>query len=446
MSGRLWGSRFAEEPADAAWRLGVSTGFDRRLWREDVLSSIAHARELARVGLLDAEEADAIVGALEECATLFADDRFPWEPDDEDLHGAIERWLVERLGPLGGKLRAGRSRNDQISNDLRLWVRTACGRLRGLVADLQEALVDQAEAHLDWVAPGYTHLQRAQPVLLSHHLLAYVWMLDRDAGRLRDCAHRADESVLGAGALAGTTLPLDPAAYAEALGYGRTAANSLDAVSARDFAVELLAACATCAVHLSRLGEEIVLWTSSEFAVARVGDAYSTGSSIMPQKRNPDVAELARGKAGRVVGDLVALLTVLKGLPLAYDRDLQEDKEPVFDAVDTLELVLPALAGTVGSLTFDRDRLESAAGGSSLATDLAEELVRRGVPFREAHDVVGRLVARVDERGVDLADLDPGELVAAHPALDRSVAELLDVREAVERRTASFATDRKSVV
>jgi argininosuccinate lyase len=445
-AGRLWGARFAEAPADAAWELGVSTHFDRRLWRQDIASSKAHARELARSGLLEASEADRIVAALDDCASLFARDAFPFEATDEDIHGAIERWLVEELGPLGGKLRAGRSRNDQISNDLRLWVRAAATDLRAAIADVQEALCDQAESHLGWLAPGYTHLQRGQPVLLSHHLLAYVWMLHRDASRLRDAADRADESVLGAGALAGTTLPLDPARYAEDLGYSRVAPNSMDAVASRDFAAELLAACAILATHLSRLGEEVVLWASTEFGFAQVGDAYSTGSSIMPQKRNPDVAELVRGKAGRVVGDLVALLTTVKGLPLTYDRDLQEDKEPVFDAVDTLRLVLPAVAGMLRSLRFDRERLAAAAaGGFTLATDLAEELVRRGVPFREAHEAVGQLVRAAEARGGDLDVLGPEELADAHPSLDRSVAELLDAEQAVERRRSSLGTASTSV-
>ena len=314
------------------------------------------------------------------------------------------------------------------------------------VGALQEALVDQAEQHLDWLAPGYTHLQRGQPVLLSHHLLAYVWMLDRDAGRLRDARERLDASVLGSGALAGTTLGLDPAAYADHLGYARVIENSMDAVASRDFALELLSACAILAVDLSRLGEEIVLWATAEFGMAKVGDAFSTGSSIMPQKRNPDIAELVRGKAGRVIGDLVSLLTTVKGLPMTYDRDLQEDKEPVFDAVGTLRLVLPAIAGTVASLTFDRERLaEASVGGFALATDLAEELVRRGVPFREAHEVVGEVVRLAESRGVDLDGLDPAELAAAHPVLDRGVADLLDPRQAVDRRDSTLGTAASAV-
>jgi argininosuccinate lyase len=445
-AGRLWGGRFSEGPAEAAWALGVSTSFDRHLWRQDLAGSRAHARVLHSIGVLDEDELAAMLGALERCGELFAADEFAFLPTDEDVHGAIERWLVEELGPLGGKLRAGRSRNDQIASDLRLWCRDACDDLVGLIAELQGALVEQAEAHLDWLAPGYTHLQRGQPVLLSHHLLAYVWMLDRDAGRLRDARARLNASVLGSGALAGTTLDLDPRAYADELGFDHVAENSMDAVASRDFAIEVVAACATLAVHLSRLGEEIVLWATSELGFARVGDAFSTGSSIMPQKRNPDVAELVRGKAGRVVGDLMSLLTLVKGLPMTYDRDLQEDKEPVFDAVGTLRLVLPAMAGTVASLTFDRERLEEAStGGFALATDLAEELVRRGVPFREAHEVVGEVVRLAEAKGVDLDGLDPQELADAHPALDAQVADLLDPRAAIARRDGSLATSGRAV-
>jgi argininosuccinate lyase len=445
-AGRLWGGRFTAGPDEAAWALGVSTSFDRHLWRQDLAGSAAHAHELHRIGVLDTDERDAMLAAIGRCGQLFADDAFEFLPADEDVHGAIERWLVDELGPLGGKLRAGRSRNDQIASDLRLWCRDACDDLVVLIGRLQEAFVDQAEAHLDWHAPGYTHLQRGQPVLLSHHLLAYVWMLDRDAGRLRDARTRLDESTLASGALAGQTLGLDPQAYADHLGFARVAPNSMDAVASRDFALEVLAACAILAVTLSRLGEEIVLWATSEFAFAKVGDAFSTGSSIMPQKRNPDVAELVRGKAGRVIGDLVGLLTTVKALPLTYDRDLQEDKEPVFDAVGTLRLVLPAITGTVASLTFDRDRLaEASVGGFALATDLAEELVTRGVPFREAHEIVGEVVKLAEDRGVDLDGLDPAELAAVHPALDPEVAARFDPQQAIDRRDGINGTATASV-
>jgi argininosuccinate lyase len=445
-AGRLWGGRFTAGPDEAAWALGVSTSFDRHLWRQDLAGSAAHARELHRIGVLDDSERDAMLDALERCGALFADDAFPFVAADEDVHGAIERWLVDELGPLGGKLRAGRSRNDQIASDLRLWCRDACDDLVHLVGRLQSAFVEQADAHLGWHAPGYTHLQRGQPVLLSHHLLAYVWMLDRDAGRLRDARARLDESTLASGALAGQTLGLDPQAYADHLGFARVAPNSMDAVASRDFALEVLSACAILAVTLSRLGEEIVMWASSEFGFATVGDAFSTGSSIMPQKRNPDVAELVRGKAGRVIGDLVGLLTTVKALPLTYDRDLQEDKEPVFDAVGTLRLVLPAITGTVASLTFDRDRLAAASvGGFALATDLAEELVTRGVPFREAHEVVGEVVKLAEDRGVDLDGLDPDELASLHPALDADVAARFDPQQAIDRRDGPNGTATASV-
>ena len=445
-AGRLWGGRFDAGPDAAAWALGVSTDVDRHLWREDLAGSRAHVHELTRIGVLDADERDRLLAALDRCATLFEQGDFEFAPTDEDVHGAIERWLVEQLGTLGGKLRAGRSRNDQIASDLRLWCRDACDRLILRIGALQTALADQAADHLGWLAPGYTHLQRGQPVLLSHHLLAYVWMLERDAGRLRDARARLDQSVLGSGALAGQTLGLDPHAYAEHLGFADVAPNSMDAVASRDFAVEVVAACAILSIDLSRLGEEIVLWASAEFGFVRVGDAFSTGSSIMPQKRNPDVAELVRGKAGRVVGDLTALLTTLKALPLTYDRDLQEDKEPVFDAVGTLEVVLPAITGTVASLRFDRDRLAAAAvGGFALATDLAEELVRRGVAFREAHEVVGEVVRLAEERGVDLDGLDATTLRGAHPALDGDVAALLDPAQAIARRDGVNATAQPAV-
>lgn len=435
--GRLWGGRFSAAPAEAAWALGRSVEVDRRLWREDLAGSRAHADELHRIGILGAQDHAAILHGLKVIEEEFSAGIFAFQVTDEDLHGAIERRLVEVCGEAGGRLRAGRSRNDQIASDLRRHLVVASGRLVDGVRAVQHALADQAEATLDWIAPGYTHLQRAQPITLAHHLLAHAWALERDAGRLGDAARRADAEPLGSGALAGVTLEVDPARYAAALGTSEVIPNSMDAVADRDFAVEFLAACALLGVHLSRLGEEIVLWSSTEFAWARVGEEYSTGSSIMPQKRNPDVAELVRGKTGRLIGDLVALLVTLKGLPLTYNRDLQEDKPPVFDAVDTLELVLPAMAGTVASLDFDRERLEAAAaGGSSLATDVAEALVRCGVPFREAHERVGALVRDCEQRNVDLDDLDHDGLVAALPELAGMTGDLLDPVAAVARRNA----------
>jgi argininosuccinate lyase len=445
--GRLWGGRFSAAPDAAAWALGRSTHFDVRLWPDDLAGSSAHAAELHRIGLLNDEELGVLTAALGQLEADFADDVFVFEQGDEDLHGAVERRLVELTGDAGRRLRAGRSRNDQIAGDLRRYLRRVLDtQLLPAVRSLQTALADRAEEVVDWIAPGFTHLQRAQPVSLGHHLLAHAWALDRDAGRLRDARDRMDASTLTAGALAGTTLDLDPASYASALGFSAVAENSMDAVADRDFAVEFLAAGALLGVHLSRLGEEICLWSSVEFGWARVGDAFSTGSSIMPQKRNPDVAELVRGKTGRLIGDLVALLVTLKGLPLTYNRDLQEDKEPVFDAVDTLALVLPAMSGTVRSLVFDRERLATAAtGGFAMATDLAEELVRRGVPFRVAHERVGELIARCEARGVDVTDLEPDEVRAALPDLRTAdIADLLDPIRGVARRDASLgpAPDR----
>ncbi len=446
--GRLWGGRFSDSPDAAAWAIGRSTHFDVRLWRDDLAGSAAHAEELHRLGLLTDEELQLLRGGLRQLEADFADGAFTFERGDEDLHGAIERRLIDLTGDAGRRLRAGRSRNDQIVSDLRRYlIRVIDEDLVPGVRRVQSALVDKAESVLDWIAPGYTHLQRAQPVTLGHHLLAHAWALERDVGRLLDARGRMDISTLGAGALAGTTLALDPAAYARSLGFGGVAANSMDAVADRDFVVELLSAAALIAVHLSRLGEEICLWSTAEFGWVRVGDAFSTGSSIMPQKRNPDVAELVRGKAGRVIGDLVSVLVLLKGLPLTYNRDLQEDKEPVFDAVDTLQAVLPAMAGTVRSLVFDRERLAgAAAGGFAMATELAEELVRRGVPFRDAHEQVGALVARCEGRGVDVTDLPHAEIRAALPELaDADIASLLDPAAAVARRSSSMGPAPDSV-
>jgi argininosuccinate lyase len=444
--GRLWGARFASGPEASAWALGVSTHFDVRLWREDLAGSTAHASVLARIGVLSEAERVEIDAALVRCGELFAAGSFPLEPTDEDLHGAIERWLVAELGELGGKLRAGRSRNDQIVSDLRLWSKAAADRVIAAIVGLQGALIDQAERHIDWLAPSYTHLQRAQPVVLAQPLLAFVWMLQRDAERIRDARDRMDRSVLGNGAVAGQTLGLDPERYAALLGFAGVSENSIDATAGRDFVLELAAALAILATTVSRIGEELVLWSTSEFGFVRLGDGFTTGSSMMPQKRNPDVAELARGKAGRVVGSLMALLTIVKGLPLAYDRDLQEDKEPLFDAVDTLLLVLPAVEGAIASATFDRQRLAAAASDDfALATDVAESLVLLGVPFREAHERVGRLVAEAESRGSGLSAL-PAEVVAgAHPDLVDRWTTLLDPQAAVERRDGRGGTAVASV-
>jgi argininosuccinate lyase len=442
-STRLWGGRFGAGPADALARLSRSVDVDWRLAPYDLRASKAHARVLHRAGLLDADDTATLLAGIDGLAADVADGTFRPAAPDEDVHTALERGLSERLGPLGGRLRAGRSRNDQVATDLRLYVREAVRAVAAGVVAVQRALVDQAEAHLArrTPAPGMTHLQHAQPVLLAHQLAAHAQALARDVDRLRDVDRRTAICPLGAGALAGSSLPLDPAAVAAELGFAAPAANSIDAVSDRDFAAEFCFAAALLGTHLSRLGEEIVLWTSREFAFAELDDAWATGSSIMPQKKNPDVAELARGKAGRLVGGLTGLLTMLKALPLAYDRDLQEDKEPVFDAADTLLAVVPALAGTIATLRFDVDRLATVTpDGYALATDVAEWLVRRGVAFPEAHAAVGALVRRCAERGVDLGDIADEELSAVHPALTPDVRAVLTVDGALAARSAPGGT------
>jgi argininosuccinate lyase len=438
---RLWGGRFTGGPAEALQQLSVSTHFDWRLAPYDLLSSMAHARVLHNAGLITDAEAEQLGAAL---ATMrddvLAGDLLPG-PDDEDVHTALERVLVERLGELGGRLRAGRSRNDQVATDLRLYLRDAARSLATAVVGLQEALMGQAERHVDTVAPGYTHLQRAQPVTLGHELGKHVHALARDVDRLRDWDDRAAFSPLGAGALAGSSLPLDPQATAAELGFNAACANSIDAVSDRDFVAELLFVASLLAVHLSRLGEEVALWTTTEFGFARLDDAFATGSSIMPQKKNPDIAELARGKAGRVIGDLVAVLITLKGLAFAYNRDLQEDKEPVFDAVDTLLLVLPAMAGLIATLTFDEQRMAAAApGGHALATDVAEWLVRERVAFREAHEIAGALVQRADATGVELWELSDDDLAAVSAHLSPAVRAVLSAPGSVAARSAFGGT------
>jgi argininosuccinate lyase len=443
---RLWGGRFAGGPAEALARLSVSVQFDWRLAPYDLAGSRAHARVLAGAGLLDADELGRVLAALDDLEAACASGEFRPTIDDEDVHTALERGLLERLGSLGGKLRAGRSRNDQVATDLRLYLRDQARGVAGRLVQLADALVAQAAMHLDTPAPGMTHLQHAQPVTFGHQLLAHVQPLLRDLGRLRDWDSRAAVSPLGAGALAGSSLPLDPVRVAHELGFDAAAANSIDAVSDRDFVAEFLFVAALAGVHLSRLGEEIVLWTSSEFGWVELDDAFATGSSIMPQKKNPDIAELARGKSGRLVGSLVSVLTMLKGLPLAYDRDMQEDKEPAFDAVDTLQLVLPALAGLVATMSVRTDRLAAAAPvGYTLATEIADWLVRRGVPFRDAHEATGRLVVMCAARDCPLDELSDEDLAAASPALTPAVRQVLSVPGALAARTTFGSTGPTAV-
>jgi argininosuccinate lyase len=438
---RLWGGRFAGGPSEALARLSVSIQFDWRLAPYDLAASKAHARVLHRAGLLDDGELERMLGALDELGTDVRAGTFVATIDDEDVHTALERGLLERLGPLGGKLRAGRSRNDQVATDLRLYLRDHARLVAAAVAELEAALVARADEHRDVPMPGMTHLQHAQPVLLAHHLLAHVHALARDVDRLRDWDRRAAVSPLGAGALAGSSLPLDPEVTARELGFDSAATNSIDAVSDRDFVAEFLFVTALLGVHLSRIGEEICLWATTEFRWIRLDDAWSTGSSIMPQKKNPDIAELARGKAGRLIGGLTALLVTLKGLPLAYDRDLQEDKEPAFDAVEQLSLVLPALAGLIATMRVDTERLAAAAPeGFALATDVAEWLVRTGVPFREAHEVAGDLVQFCEKQGKDLTDLDDADLASVDARLTPEVRAVLDVPGALRSRSAHGGT------
>jgi argininosuccinate lyase len=438
---RLWGGRFEGGPAAALAQLSLSVHFDWRLARYDLRASRAHARMLHRAGLLTQGEADAMLKALDDLDRAVEDGSFRPTVADEDVHTALERGLLERLGALGGKLRAGRSRNDQVATDLRLYLRDHARLIVSRLAELQTALITQAEACGDTPAPGMTHLQHAQPVLFAHQLLAHVQAFARDAARLRDWDKRAAVSPLGAGALAGSSLPIDPRAFAAELGFDSAAANSMDAVSDRDFAAEFCFAAALTGVHLSRLGEEVVLWSSAEFGWIEIDDAYATGSSIMPQKKNPDVAELARGKAGRLIGDLTGLLTTLKGLPLTYNRDLQEDKEPVFDAVDTLLLVLPAMAGLVATLRINAQRLrELAPAGFTLATDLAEYLVQRGVTFRDAHEIVGHLVVWCQVNEVGLDGVSDADLAKVSPHLTPDVRSVLTVDGAIAARNGVGGT------
>lgn len=426
----LWHGRFDEGPSAELLAFTESLSFDRRMWLDDLTGSRAHVRMLAHVGILAPEEAAAIVEGLDAVAEEMATSTFAFSESDEDIHTAVERRVTEIVGSVGGKMHTGRSRNDQVATDLRLFAKREVLDLITRVFALQEMLFTRAVEAGDMYLPGYTHLQRAQPVMLSHHLLAHGWALDRDVDRLFDARVRLDVSVLGAGALAGSSLPLDPDWTAKELGFASRFENSLDAVGDRDFVAEILFAISLLGVHLSRIGEEIVLWTSDEFGFAKLSDAYATGSSMMPQKKNPDIAELARGTAGRLLGNLTGLLATLKGLPLAYNRDLQGDKEPLFDSLDRVRLAVGAVTGMMGALTFNGQVMQAAADTPFVAaTDLAEHLVENGMPFREAHAVVGSLVRNAVDRHVDF-----GELVENHPALGPKALALLEPGSAVQRR------------
>ena len=442
-TGALWGGRFASGPSDALAELSRSTHFDWRLVPYDLAGSRAHARVLRRAGLLTDDQLDGLVAGLDALGERFDRGELHPDPSDEDVHGALERLLLVEVGDeLGGRLRAGRSRNDQVATLFKAFLRDHARVVATLVLDLATALADQAEQHLGAVMPGRTHLQHAQPVLLSHHLLAHAWPLLRDVGRLRDWDARvAVDSPYGAGALAGTSLGLDPEEVARDLGFTGSSANSIDGTAARDFVAELAFVTAMIGVDVSRQAEDVILWATKEFGFVVLDDAYSTGSSIMPQKKNPDIAELARGKAGRLIGNVSGLLATLKALPLAYNRDLQEDKEPVFDSVDTLEVLLPAFTGMVATLTFDTERMaELAPQGFSLATDVAEWLVRQGVPFRVAHEVAGACVRRCEELGVELDQLTDAQLAEIDEHLTPDVREVLTVAGSVASRDSRGGT------
>jgi argininosuccinate lyase len=435
----MWGGRFAGGPSDIMQEINASIDFDRKLASQDIAGSKAHVAMLAQTGIISSADADAIGAGLDQVRAEIEAGSFTFSRELEDIHMNVEQRLGELVGPAAGRLHTARSRNDQVAVDFKLWVRETIDALDAQLADLQAALADKALTYAGAVMPGFTHLQAAQPVTFGHHLLAYVEMAARDRGRLQDARKRLNESPLGAAALAGTSFPIDRAMTAKALGFDRPTANSLDSVADRDFALETLAAAAICATHLSRFAEEIVLWTTPQFGFVRLSDAFATGSSIMPQKRNPDAAELVRGKTGRVVGALVALFSVMKGLPLAYSKDMQEDKEGAFDALQTLSLTIAATAGMVRDMTPDVKRMKASAGaGYSTATDLADWLVRElKTPFREAHHVTGRIVAAAAARGVALEKLPLAEMQAIEPRIGARVFTVLGVDRSVKSR-ASF--------
>ncbi|MEL6519387.1 MAG: argininosuccinate lyase [Pseudomonadota bacterium] len=439
---QMWGGRFAAGPDAIMEAINASIGFDQRLARQDIEGSRAHAAMLAHQGIVTSNDAEAIREGLLTVLSEIKAGKFVFDAGLEDIHMNVEARLTELIGPAAGRLHTARSRNDQIATDFRLWVRDQCDAAIAGIEALMKALLIQAEAGADWVMPGFTHLQVAQPVTWGHHMLAYVEMLSRDASRFRDARARMNESPLGAAALAGTSFPIDREMTAKALGFDRPAANSLDAVSDRDFAMEFLAASAICASHLSRLSEELVIWSSAQFRFVTLSDRFSTGSSIMPQKKNPDAAELIRAKIGRITGALVALLTVMKGLPLTYSKDMQEDKEVVFDAADTLMLSLAAMTGMVGDMSANRDALAMAASaGFSTATDLADWLVRTlDLPFREAHHVTGSLVGLAEVGNVDLPDLTLEQMQSVEPRITADVYSVLGVENSVASRTSYGGT------
>jgi argininosuccinate lyase len=441
-----WGGRFSK-PLDAfVTEFGASLPVDRRMWEQDIRGSMAHARMLAAQGIISAADADQIVLGLSEVRGELEAGHFGFTASDEDIHMAIERALVAKVGDAGRRLHTARSRNDQVALDTRMYSKESALALISAANELRSTLLRLADEHFGVVMPGYTHLQKAQPILLSHHLLAYFWMLTRDVERLRAAYAAADVLPLGSAALAGTTFPIDRGAVAAELGFGGVSSNSLDAVSDRDFLLDLTYSCTVAMVHLSRLCEELVLWSSDEFGFVAMDDSFSTGSSIMPQKKNPDFAELVRGKTGRVVGDLTALLVTLKGLPLAYNKDMQEDKEPAFDAIDTLADCLRAVEGMLSTLRFDTARMRAGAGGGFMAaTDLADHLAARGVPFRDAHEIVGKLVLDSERAGRTLQDLTLDELRVASPAFGDDALGAVEIDAVVARRVSAGGTGHEAV-
>ena len=443
----MWGGRFAAGPGALMQAINVSIGFDRRLAAQDIAGSKAHSDMLAAQGIISKTDRDAIHAGLDEIKAEIDDGTFPWSEELEDIHLNIEARLKDKIGEAGGRLHTGRSRNDQVATDFRLWVREHIVLFQNQLTALIEALVDQADAHADTIMPGFTHLQSAQPVTFGHHMLAYAEMFARDRSRFADCWERSNESPLGAAALAGTPYPIDRDMTAKALGFGRPMANSLDAVSARDFALEALSAATICSTHLSRLSEEIVIWTSAQFQFIKLSDTFTTGSSIMPQKRNPDAAELVRAKVGRIMGAFTALSIVMKGLPLAYSKDMQEDKEPVFDAFDALEVGLAAMAGMVADMTPNKDRLADAAGAAfSTATDLADWLVMNlNMPFRDAHHVTGTIVAMAEKQGVTLDALALADMQSVEPRITEDIFNVLTPLASASSRSSYGGTSPKNV-
>jgi argininosuccinate lyase len=439
---KMWGGRFNTAPAELMQRINASISFDKRLWREDIAASRAHAEMLRGQGILSDGDAAAILEGLDQIAAEYERDGVPERAELEDIHMTVEHRLSELIGPVAGRLHTARSRNDQVATDFRLWVRNGCDEAVAAIRELQRVLVARADEHAETVMPGFTHLQVAQPVTLGHHLMAYYEMLRRDVLRFSAARERMNESPLGSAALAGTGFPIDRSATAVALGFDRPTANSLDSVSDRDFALDYLSAAGQCSLHLSRLAEELVIWSSTMFGFVKLPDEYSTGSSIMPQKRNPDAAELVRGHSGRIVGAFTALMVTMKGLPLAYSKDMQDDKEPVFEARDLLMLSLQALAGMVGTVEFVRDRMRIAAGqGFSTATDLADWLVREAdVPFREAHHITGRAVKAAEELGCGLAELSITDLKAIDERIDARVYDVLTLDASVRSRNSYGGT------